>query len=287
MQDYSVSGDFGQVKFYNTSLPSGRFKSTGKILCMGWHCVNPLYSISRPNGLDTNLLLLTRRGKGDIAISGKEFNALPGTAIILPRSTPHSYRAAQGCEWEFYWLHYNGGHTQAYTEDILTAAYSANIGVQAMDAYIKAFEDRNWQDNEKELMESQWLDGILFAILRTALNALPEHSENAVITEMISYMENNLQSSFSLSKLAKEYHYTKEYLIKLFKDSTGNTPYSYWRRLRLKQSCRDLLLKDKSIGQIACEYGYASISSYTNQFKKLFGISPSEYKSIYSGAIQP
>ena len=287
MQDYSVSGDFGQVKFYNTSLSSGRFKSTGKILCMGWHSVNHLYSITRPNGLDTNLLILTRRGKGIITISDKEFNALPGMAIILPRSTPHSYHAAQGCEWEFYWLHYNGGHTQAYTEDILTAAYSTSIGVQAMDAYIKAFEDKNWQDKEKELMESQWLNSILFTILRAALNALPEHSENAVISEMINYMEKNLQSNFSLSKLAKEYHYTKEYLIKLFKDSTGNTPYSYWRRLRLKQSCRDLLLQDKSIGQIAYEYGYASISSYTNQFKKLFGISPSEYKSIYNGAIQP
>lgn len=286
MRDYSVSGDFGQVKFYNTSLPSGRFISTGKILCMGWHCVNHLYFISRPNGLDTNLLLLTRRGKGDIKISNKEFNALPGTAVILPHSTPHSYQAAQGCEWEFYWLHYNGGHTQAYTDDILASAYSTNIGVPAMDSYIKAFEDRDWPDKEKELMESQWLDGILFAILRAALNAFTEHSENAVITEMIRYMENNLQSSLSLSTLAKKYHYTKEYLIKLFKDYTGNTPYSYWRRLRLKQSCRDLLLNNKSINQIAYEYGYASISSYTNQFKKLFGLSPSEYKSIYSGAIQ-
>ncbi|MBS1412663.1 MAG: hypothetical protein HPZ00_05025 [Christensenellaceae bacterium] len=39
MRDYSVSGDFGQVKFYNTGRPSGRYKSAAHILNMGWHRV--------------------------------------------------------------------------------------------------------------------------------------------------------------------------------------------------------------------------------------------------------
>lgn len=277
MRDYSVSGDFGQVKFYNTGRPSGRYKSAAHILNMGWHKVNQLYYIQRQSGLDTNLLLLTRKGKGLINIEGRNIAALQGSAVIIPKNQKHSYAAAGGCEWEFYWMHYTGETAQAYTDDILNLHNNINIGLNIIDSSIKEFEDRNWE--EPELMESALLNHILFEMLLTASKSNSARSDTSIASDMIHYMENNIESNFSLSQLAHQYHYTKEYIIKLFKEATGITPYSYWRRLRLRQSCRELQSAGVSIKQIARKYGYSSISSYTNQFKKLYGISPSEYKN--------
>lgn len=282
MKDYSVSGDFGLVKIYQTCVPSMRFHSMDRILCMGWHRVNQLYSIARPGGTDTDLLLLTKSGNGCIAIEETEYIATAGTVFLIPRNQKHSYAAMQGEPWEFYFIHYSGSHAQACTRDILqSGANGFAMATKEMDGYIGSLEHKHWQGAEGEIMESTTLCNILFALLKQSAVTQYNHGENAIISEMIQFMETNPERDFSLSNLANQYHYSRESIIRLFKSATGMTPYNYWRRFRLKQSCNALLQSNHTISQIAAQAGYACVGSFTNQFKRLFGMSPTEYRSAY------
>ena len=90
-----------------------------------------------------------------------------------------------------------------------------------------------------------------------------------------------MKNDFSLEELVEHFHYSKEYLIRLFKKATGITPYRYWLLLRIKRSCYDLEVSDKSIAEIALSYGYKEMGSYSKQFKKCYGISPAEYRRLH------
>ena len=253
MRDYSISGDFGSVKLYPTAIPSQRFCSLDHILHMGRHCVNNLYRIDRPHGTDSNLLLLTFSGKGFVSVKNAEFIAQPETVFLVPKHQKSSYGALPGENWNFFWIHYSGEHTQACTEDILAGGtYGFPMNQQEIKRYIGVFDRCITQGIERELEESITLNNILTALLHSSILQQHNQKENLLVAEMLQFMENNLSSDCSLSALTEKYHYSKEYMIRLFKNSVGMTPYHYWRQLRLQHSC-NALIKDSSstIKQIA------------------------------------
>ena len=73
-------------------------------------------------------------------------------------------------------------------------------------------------------------------------------------------------------------HMEKIYFLKKFKSEVGTTPVNYLRRLRINQSKKLLINSEFNITQIACTVGFQSVHHFSNVFKKLVGMSPSEYK---------
>lgn len=57
-----------------------------------------------------------------------------------------------------------------------------------------------------------------------------------------------------------------------------DTPITYVTKLRLRKSLAALLDSDKSITDIAYEYGFCGASYYCESFQKYYGMSPLQYK---------
>ena len=65
----------------------------------------------------------------------------------------------------------------------------------------------------------------------------------------------------------------------LFKRATGLSPKKYQMRARLVRAGKLLRETDLTAGVIAEQTGFESIFAFSRRFKKLLGISPSEYRS--------
>lgn len=59
----------------------------------------------------------------------------------------------------------------------------------------------------------------------------------------------------------------------------GITPMNYLRNIRINQAKKLLLHSDMNITQISAAVGFQTIHHFTSTFKKLVGVSPSEYKA--------
>ncbi len=89
-----------------------------------------------------------------------------------------------------------------------------------------------------------------------------------------SYGDNGL----SLKELAAQWHISAAYLGKLFKEQTGEFFNDYLLKVRIEEAKR-LLLEDKlRIGEIALEVGFSNQSYFNKMFRKIYGISPAEYR---------
>ena len=95
--------------------------------------------------------------------------------------------------------------------------------------------------------------------------------------KVIQYMENNFSENITIDKLAKELSLNKHYLIKIFKQITGETPIIYLRNLRIDCS-KDLLKQGYSITEAATLSGFNNISYYIRHFKDKNSVTPKEYQ---------
>ncbi len=69
---------------------------------------------------------------------------------------------------------------------------------------------------------------------------------------------------------------SKYYLIRKFKSSIGMTPHKFCIQNRIRKS-QGMLDEEKSIGRIAAEMGFYDQSHFDKAFRRIVGISPSEY----------
>ena len=82
-----------------------------------------------------------------------------------------------------------------------------------------------------------------------------------------------------LTILAEKAQLNKNYICKIFKESTGKTPIEYVNEIRIKNVCKELETGKKSIAQIASDNGYKDMSYFCKVFKKHTGITAKKYIS--------
>lgn len=95
---------------------------------------------------------------------------------------------------------------------------------------------------------------------------------------LISYVEGHLEH-FSLTEMSKCFGFSEIYLRELFLKNVNMPIMQYYRKRRLIVSAFELLHSGKTIVDIALESGFSSHESYTRAFRKLFGMSPSQFRS--------
>jgi len=90
----------------------------------------------------------------------------------------------------------------------------------------------------------------------------------------IAYIHDQLQTSLTVSAIAREVCMSPHHFTLLFKQATGQSPYQYVIDTRTRKA-RDLLASRKhSISEIAHQVGFADQSHLTRHIKRLFGITP-------------
>ena len=84
------------------------------------------------------------------------------------------------------------------------------------------------------------------------------------------------EQKLPIEALAADIFVSKYYLIRKFKSSIGMTPHQFCIQNRIRKS-QGLLDEEKTIGEIAAEMGFYDQSHFDKAFRKIVGISPSEY----------
>lgn len=100
-----------------------------------------------------------------------------------------------------------------------------------------------------------------------------------VISELIEWINENLETELNVSIIAKKAGYSKWHLQRLFKRLTGLTIAEYIRRMRLNHAAILLKSSDTPIFDIALKYNFDSQASFTRAFKRQFSKTPFHYRN--------
>lgn len=87
------------------------------------------------------------------------------------------------------------------------------------------------------------------------------------------FIDEHYIEDLSLDQICQQAAMSKYHFIRLFKNSFGQSPYQYLKRIRL-EAAKSALHSGKSVKEIAILLGYADVPAFSKAFKKIFGYSP-------------
>ena len=99
------------------------------------------------------------------------------------------------------------------------------------------------------------------------------------LNRVCEYIKVHLEENIRLDDLAKVAQIgSPHYFCRLFKKTTGLTPYQYLIQQRMELGKQLLQQIDLPIIQIALSCGFSSQSSFTTAFRKYTGVTPRVYR---------
>ncbi|HEV2391385.1 MAG TPA: PocR ligand-binding domain-containing protein [Verrucomicrobiae bacterium] len=110
-----------------------------------------------------------------------------------------------------------------------------------------------------------------------------ENSEPPVITRAKEYIQEHQTENLRLSHVAKACNTSTFYFCKMFKKVTGINFTDYLSRVRIEKSKNLLLNPNLRVSEIAFEVGFQSLTHFNRVFKKILGLSPTEYRTQLLG----
>jgi AraC family transcriptional regulator len=97
--------------------------------------------------------------------------------------------------------------------------------------------------------------------------------------QAIAYIHAHLADDVSLAAIATHLNISQYYFIRLFKQSTGLTPYQYVLQQRIERAKQLLRQGNRAIADVALECGFTNQSNFTRAFRRATGMTPKAYQT--------
>lgn len=104
-------------------------------------------------------------------------------------------------------------------------------------------------------------------------------SEDERLSYTLDYIGKNYMNKISLSDLADKLYTSPSALSRMFKKQTNMYFVDYVNQLRAKYAAREIVYTTENITKIAMDCGFSNLSMFNKVFKKIYEMSPSEYRS--------
>ena len=113
-----------------------------------------------------------------------------------------------------------------------------------------------------------------------------DHS--SIICSVINLVENRLKTEISYNELEKETGFSIAYIREIFAKKTGKTLSRYILERRICNAAFEISHAKENLLAIAVKYGFTSPDTFTRAFRRVIGMTPSEFrkKKIIVGRIK-
>lgn len=105
-----------------------------------------------------------------------------------------------------------------------------------------------------------------------------------MLTRVLQVIEENLQYDITPLQVAEKTHYSLSMLQKVFHHAYHLGLAGYISRRRITVAARELLTTQRTVLEIALRYGYASHEVFTRAFKRIWGVTPNQFRRSRSFA---
>lgn len=132
--------------------------------------------------------------------------------------------------------------------------------------------------------------GLLVQILSLLARNLPAASgrkdakSHRAVAAALKLIDDAPTDAWTLESLASGVHVEPTYFVRLFRSVVGLPPMAYVTRRRLELAT-NLLRKDNlAVGEIGAMSGWADANYFSRCFRQHFGMTPSRYRTRFSGS---
>ena len=247
---------------------------------IGHYHANPGY-FTRRDGKMSALLLYTCSGQGVMHCKKQVCSLTAGTAVIIYCDTFQQYYTGDADEWEFFFVHFDGAGLKGYAASLLDRL--TPVRLRAVGEMEEAFRRLLALRAESDLLARAEVNCLLSGMLRSMLESLyrTDSEENRGYREvqvLTKYIHDHMSENIGMAEFEKITHYSKYYLIHLFRQQMGVPPYRYLHQCRIQRAQELLRSTNDSVSEIAAQVGYMDSVSFIRHFQSIVGATPAKYR---------
>lgn len=211
--------------------------------------------------------------------------------MLFPRQIT-TYYASKEFPWEYTWLEFDGLRAKEAVEIAGLSPEHPVYHAGPQDLSQAMVEEmlyiaRHAKETPLHLIGHLYL--FLDCMTRSAASAKPKqdgHIRDFYIKEALSFIEQHFKFPITVEEIAAFCGLNRSYFGKIFRDTTGRTPQEFLIHYRMVKAAELLKHTNHSIGEIGIAVGYPNQLHFSRAFKRIFGISPREWRNQNSIARQ-
>ncbi len=279
---YNRRGDTMLRIDFATPMPlrmAGRFAESG-----GWTHSGRM--------LDRNILCYIEDGRCSFVIDGKTLTIASGEAVIIPHDTFYAPHTEDGCLYQYFHFCAEVSETAddaplarsyRYREEMAPASAVFHLPKHfAVDADMRlCLESALHEMSQSDPMSNLRMNLAFLEALAQVAEKNAAQPERTLAFEIERFIRRERKPTLSL--LSERFGYTKQYIIRIFKRQFSQTPAAYINEIKLARAARYLTETGASVETAAHQCGFEDSNYFSRQFKRKYGLTPTEYRKQSSG----
>lgn len=258
------------------------FRDIYTLFCGRQQCPS-LYSFG-PAVRECYLLHFCLDGCGDFYANDQHYHLEKGQGFLICPNELTFYQADEAHPWTYAWIGLSGEQVSHYLDLAGISSRTPVFRCPDVDLIRSDIDDMIAHHTLSYSCEVH-IQGILMKILSYLIEVSShprqkeENGNSLYVSRAISYIHKNYQNPVSVQEIADYLSLNRSYLTELFVRTLHLSPQQFLMKYRITKAVDFLTSTDLSVEHIACSCGYANISSFSKAFKKVTGISPSQYRN--------
>lgn len=149
------------------------------------------------------------------------------------------------------------------------------------DSNENIYEFENLFSNISKIKNIEELVNLLKLVINQSITHLivKDKKQNPIIKQVLNYIEENFNNEISIKLLSSIFNTNAAYLGQLFKSETGDMLTNYLNKIRVEKAKVMILNSRLKANKISEKVGYINPNYFYRIFKKITGISPTEFKN--------
>jgi len=235
-----------------------------------------------------NLVIFCFDGKGQFSTPTCQGTINKGDVLFLPKGIEHQYKSSDNDPWSIYWVHIEGHLFEQFMDFIGVNSANLILNISNQTAFIDEFEQLLTTRNQSYQLSSFILASNIikkmFALFTVnSPSKLEQLKQDFNLSKVTSFMEENISQKINLQQIADSLELSKFYFAKQFLQHTGVSPIRYFLELKIKHACKLLDESNISVKDVALQIGYDDPYYFSRLFKKIMGLSPTQYRQSQYG----
>lgn len=254
---------------------------------IGWFPDARYHYCKREQGVPEHILILCVAGIGWYEINGMRQLLHPNEALVIPKNMPHVYSASDTSPWSIYWVHFVGSKADYYVQQLPRHEFTLSINPTTMTQLIDLF----WEScnayvasfvMKRLIYSAQTLHHLLACLFfdNPAFSPTLQTSRFHSLEATIAFLHRHIDTNLTLNDMAQHANLSVSHFSRLFREQTGYSPLDYFIHLKMQRACVLLSVSSKNIQEISYDIGYDDPYYFSRLFKKVIGLSPSQYRHL-------
>lgn len=199
-----------------------------------------------------------------------------GQVWVCAPNVPQKYTMYGKDKTIYYFLHFTGSDVTELLSSLgITLSRPIEVKSSSFSDIFDRIQNSMSDDSELSRLRAEYHT---LQLLSKLAQSCAYFSETHMMKRVTDNMEHSFAAEYDASRYADMFKISVSRFNHLFKQCVGISPYAYYVRLRMTNACSLLEDTHLRIQEVAEKCGYEDAMYFTQAFKKVVGLTPSEYR---------